>query len=300
MAHQHENGAPNFNRAFAIGVTLNLIYVVIEATYGFLSNSLALVADAGHNLSDVFGLLIAWGASWLVLRPATQRRSYGLRRSSVFAALINAVVLLIAIGAIAFESIQRFGDPVPVAGKTVIIVASVGIVINAVTAMMFARGRKGDLNVRGAFLHLAADAAVSAGVVIAGLIIVITGWDWLDPTVSLIIVVVIFIGTWGLLRDSVNMALDAVPEGIDPTLVERFLLALPGVEAIHDLHIWSMSTTETALTVHLVVDEGTANNAVIERASAGLHDEFSIEHATLQIETGDAVFECRVVAQNTV
>jgi cobalt-zinc-cadmium efflux system protein len=300
MSHQHDHGASNFNRAFAIGVTLNLAYVAVEATYGDLSNSLSLVADAGHNLSDVFGLLLAWGASYLVLRRPTRRRSYGWRRSSVFAALINAVVLLIAIGAIAFESIRRFGDPAPVAGKTVIIVASVGIVINAFTALLFARGRKGDLNVRGAYLHLASDAAVSAGVVIAGLIIVVTDWDWLDPVVSLLIVVVIFAGTWGLLVDAVNMALDAVPEGVDPALVERFLLALPGVEAIHDLHIWNISTTETAFTVHLVVAEGTANNDVLERASAGLHDEFGIEHATLQIENGDTVFECRVVTQNTV
>lgn len=300
MAHAHDHGAPNFNRAFAIGVGLNLAYVIVEATYGWISHSLSLVADAGHNLSDVLGLLLAWGASRLVLRKPTSRRSYGWRRSSVFAALINAVVLLIAIGGIAFEALSRFGDPAPVAGKTVIIVASVGILINAFSAMLFARGRKGDINIRGAYLHLIADAAVSAGVVVAGIVIVVTGWDWLDPTVSLVIAGVILVSTWGLLRDSVNMALDAVPDDIDPVQVERFLLDLPGVLSLHDLHIWSMSTTEAALTAHLVTETGVAESALLSAACEGLHDRFDIEHATLQIERGEPSFACRALVEGAI
>lgn len=300
MAHSHDHGSPDFNRAFAIGIGLNLAYVVVEATYGWLSHSLSLVADAGHNLSDVLGLLLAWGASRLVLRKPTSRRSYGWRRSSVFAALINAVVLLIAIGGIAFEALRRFGDPAPVAGKTVIIVASVGILINAFSAMLFARGRKGDINIRGAYLHLIADAAVSAGVVIAGIVIVITGWDWLDPTVSLVIAGVILVSTWGLLRDSVNMALDAVPDDIDPAEVERFLLDLPGVLSLHDLHIWSMSTTEAALTAHLVTEIDVAENELLSTACEGLHDRFGIEHTTLQLEHGEPMFECRALMEGAI
>ena len=300
MAHAHDHGAPDFNRAFAIGIGLNLAYVIVEAAYGYLSNSLSLVADAGHNLSDVLGLLLAWGASRLVLRAPTTRRSYGWRRSSVLAALINAVILLIAIGGIAFEALRRFGDPAPVAGKTVIVVASVGILINAFSAMLFARGRKGDINIRGAFLHLVADAAVSAGVVIAGIVIVATGWDWLDPTVSLIIAGVILVSTWGLLRDSVNMALDAVPDDIDPAQVERFLLDLPGVRSLHDLHIWSMSTTEAALTAHLVTDVDVNENALLSAACEGLHDRFGIAHTTLQLERGEPTFECRALMEGAI
>ncbi len=297
---QHNHGTNNFNRAFAIGVVLNLTYVAVEATYGILSHSLALVADAGHNLSDVFGLLLAWGASWLSRKLPTYRRSYGWRRSSVLAAIANAVLLLVAIGAIAFEAVRRFDNPEPIEGKTVIVVAIVGIVINSVTALLFFSGRKGDLNVRGAFMHLAADAAVSAGVVIAGIVIVITDWRWLDPAISLVIVVVIFIGTWGLLRDSVNMALDAVPEGIDPAAVFTFLGQLPGVVAVHDLHIWNMSTTETALTVHLVVEEGVPNNPLLLLADSGLHETFGIEHAAIQIEIAEPGFECRLALMNQV
>ncbi len=292
MAHNHGGG--NYNRAFAIGVTLNLGFVIIEATYGLLSDSLALVADAGHNLSDVVGLLLAWGASWLARRLPTARRSYGWRRSSIIAALANAMLLLVAIGAIVFEAIRRIGDPAEVQGRTVIIVALIGIGINSVTALLFFSGRKSDLNLRGAFLHLAADAGVSAGVVIAGIIIVATGWNWLDPAVSLAIAAVIFISTWGLLRDSVNMALDAVPEDIDPAAVTQYFAGLPGVTDVHDLHIWNMSTTETALTVHLVVAEGTPSNQLITRACEDLHERFEIDHPVLQFEFEDTTFDGKI------
>ncbi|MGH2551405.1 MAG: cation diffusion facilitator family transporter [Thermomicrobiales bacterium] len=292
MSHDHDHGASNFNRAFAIGIGLNLAFVAVEATYGLIANSLALVADAGHNFSDVLGLVLAWIASRLVRRPLTARRSYGWRRSTVLAALANAVFLLIAIGAIAFEALRRFGDPAPVAGKTVIVVALIGIGINTLTALLFAAGRKGDLNIRGAFLHMAADAGVSAGVVIAGLIMLVTDWDWLDPVVSLLIAAVIFVGTWGLLRDSFNMALDAVPDDIDPALVTRGLLSVPGVAGVHDLHIWNMSTTEVALTAHLVVPNAENSDALLFLASQELHNRFEIQHVTLQIERGDPEYPC--------
>lgn len=241
MAHYHDHGPQNYHRAFIIGIALNLAYVVIEATYGLLAHSLALVADAGHNLSDVLGLLLAWGASWLVGRRPTPRRSYGFRRSSVLAALFNALFLLVAVGAIAWEAMRRLADPAPVAGTTVIWVAVVGIVVNTATALLFFAGQKGDLNIRGAFLHMAADAGVSLGVVLAGLVILATGWDWLDPAVSLAIVVVILVGTWGLLRESVDLALDAVPEDIDPVQVYAYLDEVAGVREVHDLHIWAMT-----------------------------------------------------------
>ena len=304
MAHDHSHGhshAPaNFGRAFAIGVALNTGFVVIEATFGFLSHSLALVADAGHNLSDVLGLLLAWGASILVRRSPTARRTYGLRRSSILAALFNAVFLLVAIGAIAWEAVGRFRHPEPVAGGTVIWVALVGIAVNTATALLFMSGRKDDLNIRGAFLHMAADAGVSLGVVVAGVIILFTGWQWLDPVVSLAIVAVILVGTWGLLRDSVNLALDAVPENIDTADVTAYLAALPGVTEVHDLHIWAMSTTETALTALLVIPDGRVGDALLARTCAELHDRFGIEHATMQIERGDPAHPCGLAPAHTV
>lgn len=239
-ARGHAHATKDFGKAFAIGITLNLAFVATEAVYGWLANSLALLADAGHNLSDVLGLVLAWGATVLVRRLPTKRRTYGLRRSSILASLINAVLLLLAVGAIAWEAIGRFRHPEPVAGGTVMAVAAVGIVINGITAWLFATGSKTDVNIRGAFLHMAADAAVSLGVVLAALAMLATGWHWLDPAVSLAIVVVITLGTWGLLRDSVNLAMDAVPAHIDPAAVEDFLANLPGVVAVHDLHIWAM------------------------------------------------------------
>jgi cobalt-zinc-cadmium efflux system protein len=293
MGHTHDHGPANHDRAFALGVALNVGFVLIEVIFGVLSHSLTLVADAGHNLSDVLGLLIAWGAAVLSRRRPTLRHTYGLRRSSILAAVVNAVVLLIAIGAIAVEAIQRFQHPEPVAGQTVIAVALVGIVVNTATALLFMRGRKSDLNIRGAFLHMAADAAVSLGVVLAGLAILLTGQLWIDPMVSLVIAAVILVGTWQLLCDSVNLALDAVPEEIDAAGVRTYLVTLPGVVDVHDLHIWGMSTTETALTAHLVaVGDARSDDALLRRISRELHDGFGIEHATLQVEHGDLCDGC--------
>ncbi len=298
--HGHSHAPASFGRAFAIGIALNAGFIVVEATFGILAHSLALVADAGHNLSDVLGLVLAWGASVLVRRRPTARRTYGLRRSSILAALFNAVFLLVAIGAIAWEALGRFRHPEPVAGGTVIWVALVGIAVNTATALLFMAGRKDDLNIRGAFLHMAADAGVSLGVVVAGLVILLTGWQWLDPVVSLAIVAVILVGTWGLLRDSVNLALDAVPEGIDTAAVTTYLAALPGVTEVHDLHIWAMSTTETALTAHLVIPGIRDGDALLARVCAELHDRFGIEHATVQIEHGDPAYPCGLAPAHTV
>ncbi len=288
----HQHGPPNYNRAFALGIALNLTFVAAEAVFGVRANSLALVADAGHNLSDVLGLALAWGASLLSARIPTPRRTYGLRRSSILAALLNAVILLVAIGAIAWEAIGRFRDPGPVSSGTIIGVAAIGVVINGVTALLFMRGRERDLNIRGAYLHMAADAGVSVGVVIAGGVIAATGWFWVDPVVSLVIVLLIAIGTWGLLRDSFNLALDAVPEGIDPGAIDDYLAQLPGVVAVHDLHIWAMSTTEAALTVHLVKESDRVDDALLRRICGELHDRFGIEHTTIQFESAWADYPC--------
>lgn len=286
MPHHHDHAPSNFNRAFAIGVVLNLGFVVLEAGFGFWANSLALLADAGHNLSDVIGLLLAWGASYLAAHPPSTRRTYGLKRSSILAALLNAVLLLLAVGGIVWEALQRFGTPEEVSAWVVVGVAAAGVVINTATALLFMSGRKDDLNVRGAFLHMAADAAISAGVVIAGLLIRATGWTWIDPLSSILIAVVIAGGTWGLLRESLDLALDAVPSGIDPAEVEAHLAALPGIAEVHHLHIWGVSTTEIALTVHLVKPDGKLDDALLERITAELHDRFHIEHATIQLEQG--------------
>lgn len=284
----HCHGPADYNRVFAIGVTLNIGFATAEAIFGYFAESLALVADAGHNFSDVLGLLMAWGATRLSQHRPSERRTYGLRSTSILAALFNAVILLVAVGAIAWEAIRRFSDPAPVAGTTIIWVALIGIVINTATAMLFMSGRKDDLNIRGAFLHMAADAAVSAGVVFAGVAILYTGWNWIDPVVSLIIAAVILIGTWGLLRESIDLALHAVPEGIDPQEVSAYLASLPGVTAVHDLHIWGMSTTEAALTVHLVKPDHSDDDELIALASKELHDRFGIEHTTLQWERDDS------------
>ena len=284
-AHKGHNHAPaDYGRAFLIGIILNLGFVADEAFYGLLSNSVALIADAGHNLSDVLGLLLAWGAATLSKREPSAHFTYGLRRSSILSALFNAVFLLVAIGAIAFEAVQRLGDPQPVAGGVVMAVAAVGILVNGITALLFARGGKHDINIRGAFLHMAADAAVSAGVVISGLVILQTGWLWLDPATSLVIVAVILVGTWGLLRRSVNMALDRVPEHIPPADVVAALEELPGVTRVHDLHIWSLSTTDVALTCHLVMPAGCPGDAFLRGVSDLLHDRFAIGHSTIQVE----------------
>lgn len=284
-AHGHAHAPASFGKAFAVGIALNMGFVAIEATYGFLANSVALIADAGHNFSDVLGLIVAWVAATLAQRKPSQRFTYGLRSSSILAALVNAVLLLVAVGAIAFEAVRRFAEPSPVAGMTVIVVAAIGIVINGVTALLFMRGSKGDLNIRGAFLHMAADAAVSAGVVLGGFAILATGWHWIDPLVSLMIVAVIVIGTWSLLRDATAMSLHAVPPGVDSQAVRAFLSSQSGVVEVHDLHIWAMSTTETALTCHLVMPDGFPGDAFLARLADMLRTRFSIPHATVQVET---------------
>lgn len=291
--HDHSHGADhshapkNFGAAFAIGVTLNFGFVVLEVVFGIFAHSLALVADAGHNMGDVLGLLLAWGASVLVRTAPTERRTYGLRSSSILAALFNAIFLLVSVGAIAWEAVRRFGDPTEVAGRTVIWVSAVGIAINTATALLFMSGRKGDLKIRGAFMHMAADAGISAGVVVAGFLILATGLHWIDPVVSLAISAVIIWGTWGLLHDSVNLALQAVPEGIDLRKVKQYLAGLPHVTAVHDVHVWPMSTTETALTAHLVRDVDRCDASLLEKACKDLHDKFEIQHTTIQFETGD-------------
>jgi cobalt-zinc-cadmium efflux system protein len=286
--HNHGHGghghAPaSFGRAFVLGVALNLMFVIVEAVYGVLGNSVALLADAGHNAGDVLALAVAWAASELVKRAPTARFTYGLRGSSILAALFNAVFLLVIVGAISWEAIRRLGSPEPVAGKTVMIVAAVGIVVNGVTASLFAGGQS-DINLRSAFVHMASDALVAAGVVVAGFVILLTGWLWLDPVVSLAINVVIVVGTWGLLRDSLSMAMAAAPSAIDPAEVRAFLGARPGVASVHDLHIWSMSTTEIALTCHLVMPRGHPGDGFLHQLSADLAKRFRIVHSTAQIE----------------
>jgi cobalt-zinc-cadmium efflux system protein len=280
----HAHAPADFGRAFVIGIGLNIAFVAIEFVYGVLANSVALIADAGHNLSDVLGLVVAWIATVLSKRRPSARYTYGLGGSSILAALFNAVLLLVAVGAIALEAVQRFFHPEPVASVTVMVVAAIGIAINGATAWLFASGRKGDLNIRGAFLHMIADAAVSAGVVVAAFVILLTDWMWLDPLTSLVISGVIVWGTWSLLRDSLAMSVSAVPGHIDPQAVRRYLESCAGVSAVHDLHIWPMSTTETALTAHLVVPAGHPGDEFLAIAATGLRHRFGIGHATLQIE----------------
>lgn len=282
--HSHDHAPASFDRAFAVGVALNTVFVAVEAAAGLWYGSMALVADAGHNLSDVLSLLIAWGASAAARKPPSERFTYGLKSSSILAALANASLLLVALGAIAIETVRRLFDPAPVEPGAVMTVAGIGIVINTATALMFVRGRKDDLNIRGAYLHMAADAAVSAGVVVAGILIALTGWLWIDPVASLLIVAVIAAGTWGLLKDSVKMSLLAVPDAIDMPKVRSALLKQPGVTAIHDLHVWPMSTTETALTAHLVMPHGHPGDAFLHDLAHRLDHDFGIHHSTFQVE----------------
>ena len=284
--HGHHHHAPrDFGMAFALGIGLNFAFVVVEAVYGVLAHSMALLADAGHNLSDVLALGLAWGASRLARRGPSARYTYGLRSTSILAALFNAALLLLVTGGIIWESIQRLIDLEQVASKTVMWVALAGIVVNAVSAIPFAKSG-GDLNIRAAFVHLAADAAISLGVVIAALVTIATGWLWLDPVMGIAIAVVIIVGTWGLLRDSVSMALNAVPTHIDPAKVRAYLSKLPGVSEVHDLHIWAMSTTETALTVHLVTPKGHPGDAFTAEICKELREHYHVHHTTVQIETG--------------
>lgn len=286
--HNHSHAPKDFQLAFAIGTVLNVALVILQAAYGIIGNSMALLADAGHNLGDVFGLMLAWGASAAARKAPSSRYTYGFRSSSILAALANAIILLIAVGAIALEAIRRFGSPEPVAASSVMIVAAIAILVNGGSALLFMKGQGDDLNIRGAFLHLASDAATSLGVLLSAFLILKTGWMWVDPLVSLIISAIIVWGTWGLLRQSFDLALHAVPASIDPAEVRRLLTSLDGVERIHDLHIWAMSTTETALTCHLVMPGGHPGDAFLARVTDALHDKFRIEHSTLQIECGDA------------
>lgn len=290
--HGHSHAPASFGRAFAVGVSLNVSYVIIEGIYGYLSDSLALLADAGHNLSDVLGLLMAWAASYLATRGPTTRRTYGYKSTSTLAALANGVLLLLATGAIGWESIVRLMHPEPVQTTIMLWVAAAGVVVNGGTALMFMSGRKGDINVRGAFLHMAADAVVTLGVIVAALLIRATGWLWLDPAVSLVIAAVILVGTWRLLIDSANLALDAVPEGIDPTAVRAWLGTLPGVVEVHDLHVWAIGTTDTALTAHLVRDDSGRDRDLLLGVQEGARQRFGIAHATVQLETSEAASDC--------
>jgi cobalt-zinc-cadmium efflux system protein len=308
MAHHHDHShahdpaghghvPDNFGRAFAIGATLNSAFAVAELGFGYAANSLALISDAVHNLSDVFALLLAWGAAWLAGKRPTDKHTYGYRRGSILAALFNAGLLLVAVGGIAVEAINRLREPAAVASWTVVWVAALGVCINGATALLFMRGRHDDLNIRGAYLHMAADAGVSLGVVAAALLIMYTGWLWLDPAISLCIAAVILVSGWGLARDSVNLALDAVPKGIELAEVRGYLGGLDGVLEVHDLHIWAMSTNETALTAHLVRPGG-HDDAFLHRVCAELSHRFNIHHATLQVEAnGDA---CRLAPAELV
>jgi len=276
-AHHSRAHAASYNRAFVIGIALNVAFVLVEAFYGWQADSLALLSDAGHNLSDVLGLLMAWGGFYLARLRPNRKHTYGWGRATILAALFNALILLIAIGGIVWEAISRFSHPVPIQGGVVMLVAAVGVVINGITAWMFMSGNKDDLNLRGAFLHMAADALVSLGVVIAGALFIWTGWVWLDPAISLVIAVLVLLGTWGLLRQSLHLTLDGVPASIELDTVKSFLSALPDVSEVHDLHVWAMSTSETALTVHLVMCNGHPGDDFLNHVAEELHHDFAID-----------------------
>jgi cobalt-zinc-cadmium efflux system protein len=305
-AHHHHHAAPRAgspreaeepvrerqHRAFALGVALNLGFVAGEAAFGLKLGSLALIADAGHNLSDVMSLLLAWGASVLATRRPTPRRTYGLRRTTILASLVSALLLLVAMGALSWEAVQRLSSPRAVGGLGLIGVSGIGVVVNGLTAFLFHADRERDLNVRGAYLHMVADAAISLGVVVAGAVILLTGWGWVDPALSLVIAVLVTVGTWSLLRESLALSLDAVPAGIDPVAVARYLEGLPEVKELHDLHIWGLSTTEASLTVHLVVPEILPDDSFLRRLGRELEERFGIGHTTIQVERGDSVETC--------
>jgi cobalt-zinc-cadmium efflux system protein len=293
----HSHAPDRFGFAFAVGAALNTAFVVAELVFGYAANSLALISDAVHNFSDVISLLLAWVAGWLARKQPTEQHTYGYRRASILAALANAGLLLVAVGGIAVEAINRIAEPAAVAGMTVVVVAALGIVVNGATALLFMRGRHGDLNIRGAFLHMAADAAVSLGVVVAAIVIMLTGWQWVDPAISLCIAAVVLASGWGLARDSVNLALDGVPKGIELADVKDYLGQLQGVTEVHDLHIWAMSTNETALTAHLVRPGG-YDDSFLHGVCEQLSHRFHIQHATLQIEAGGDV--CRLAPAEVV
>jgi cobalt-zinc-cadmium efflux system protein len=290
--HHHHHPAPqDMGRAFMLAIGLNAAFVAIEFTYGFIANSTALMADAGHNLSDVLGLLLAWGAARLAKTAPTRRFTYGLRSSSILAALLNALLLMLACGAIGWEAVHRFAHPEPVAGTTVAVVAAIGVLVNGISAWLFMSGSKADINVRGAYQHMAADAALSLGVVVSGVVVTFTGWTWLDPAVSVVLVLIIVVGTWSLMRESVLMVLAGVPASVDASGVTAYLTGQPGVTEVHDVHIWAMSTTETALTAHLVMPAGYPGDATLDALVAQLREDFSIHHCTLQVEQGTTQHE---------
>jgi cobalt-zinc-cadmium efflux system protein len=283
-SHNHSHEIHNYNRAFAIGIALNVVFVVVEIFYGTIADSLALIADAGHNFSDVISLLLAWGAGYLATKSPTKNRTYGFRRVTILASLTSAVLLLVALGGITWEAFGRLLNPPVADGMTIIIVAGIGVVINTVTALLFISGQKHDLNIRGAYLHMAADAGISFGVVIAGIAIMYTGWLWLDPALSIAIVLIILVSTWHLLKESISLSIDAVPQGIDISEIRAYLTGLNQISEIHDLHVWALSTTETALTVHLVTTSDYIDDNLLQTIQQHLHDQFDIEHATIQIE----------------
>jgi cobalt-zinc-cadmium efflux system protein len=295
-ADDHGNESADFNAAFAIGIGLNLAFVAIEAFYGWKVNSLALLADAGHNLSDVIGLVLAWGGALAGRLRPDARHTYGWKRAGILAAFINALLLLVAMGSLAWEAVHRLQSPEPIEGVTIMVVAGIGIAVNTATALLFMRGRKSDLNIRGAFLHMAADALVSAGVVVAGGLALWFGWAWLDPVVSLLIAAVIVVGTWNLFKQSLHLLFDGVPEGVDLHAVQALLEALPGVARVHDLHVWAMGTAETALTAHLVMPDDHADDAFLQHATELLHDRFQIEHVTLQVMRVPFTTPCATLA----
>ena len=292
MPHNHSHTLNKYNLSFAIGISLNLIFVVIEAFYGVLADSLALIADAWHNLSDVLSLLLAWGANYLASKHSSPRRTYGLRRVTILASVLSAVFLLVALGGIAWEAVERLYTPEPVEGLVVIVVAAVGVLINTATALLFASGQKHDLNIRGAYLHMAADAGISFGVVIAGAAIMLTGWTWLDPVISILIVFIVLIGTWNLLKDSLNLSIDAVPNDIDISEIREYLTGIDTVSQIHDLHVWALSTSQTALSVHLVCTREMIDNTFLQEIQEHLHCRFGIDHVTIQVEKEENSYKC--------
>jgi cobalt-zinc-cadmium efflux system protein len=301
MAGYHHSAAQHdYGRAFAVGIALNLLFVAGEAAAGAISGSLALVADSGHNLADVLSLGLSWGAAVLSRRGPSGRFTYGLRSSSILAALANALILLVVTGGIGWEAVWRIAHPVPVKSGLMIAVAAAGLFVNGTTALLFAAGRRRDLNLKSAFLHMAADTLVTASVVVVGIAIAITHWLWLDPAASLLVSAVIIGGTWSLVRSAIGLALNAVPEGIDAAAVRAHLESLPGVAALHDLHIWGMSTTETALTCHLIMPGGHPGDAMLLRTAQELHDRFGIDHTTIQIELADSGQTCALLPEHIV
>lgn len=282
--HHHAHGPQSFQRAFAIGIALNISFVLIEAFYGWRINSLALLADAGHNLSDVAGLLLAWVATLAGRRLPDHRHTYGWQRASILAALANALLLLVAMGSLLWEALHRLQSPATTEGDTIVAVAAIGVLVNGITALLFMRGQKSDINIRGAYLHMAADALVSLGVVASGALYIWTGWSWLDPVTSVVIAVVIIVGTFSLFRQSLHLAFDGVPDSIELAAVDAWLRSRPGVTDVHDLHVWAMSTTDIALTAHLVMPGGHPGDVYFNDLAEQLHDQFEITHPTIQIE----------------